>query len=810
MTDKARQAERPMDTAERARTCVHCGDPCGEGSVEQDGRAFCCTGCQTVYALLHDAGLGTYYSLEDRPGLKPDRARPPDRFAYLDRDSVRSRLLDFDDGHTARISFSVPQIHCSSCIWLLENLHRLHGSVLSSRVDFQRRRASVAFEIDKLPFSRLVALLASIGYEPEISLTDLDQKKPDRSYRPLYGRLAVAGFCLGNVMLLSFPRYLGLDGVTEIAVSRLFDYLKILLAVPVVFYSAVEFFRPAWRGLRQRQVNMDVPISLGIAVLFIRSVHEILFLNGAGYMDSLCALVFLLLVGRLYQKKTYFSLAFERGYRSYLPIAVMRKTENREESVPLEEVMVGDTILLRNQEIIPADGILKTGHAEIDYSFVTGESTPVKAGSGDRLYAGGRQSGSTIEVEVSKEPSRSYLLQLWEETESTVQQLPTLTDLATRISRYFTPAVLALAFLAAAYWWLMEPSLAWNAATSVLIVACPCALALSSPFALGTAQRLMGRARFFLKDSAVVERLAQATALVFDKTGTITQSGVTEPEYIGAPLTDREEAMVYSLVRQSTHPLSIRLKDLLAGQAVLPAKDFREQLGQGLEGVIESHTVRVGSAEFAGLASTSGEESNLVHVAIDGTVRGHYRFANRFRPGLREVVSGLVNRLKISLISGDHEGDRGRVSEVFGPEAELRFNQSPSNKLRFVSGMVKAGEKVVMVGDGLNDAGALKAATVGLTVVEDDTAFTPASDGVLSARSFRRLPQLLALSRDTTAVIRISFGISLAYNLVGLGFAIQGLLSPVIAAVLMPASSATVVLFTTLATGYLARRRGLV
>jgi len=316
--------------------------------------------------------------------------------------------------------------------------------------------------------------------------------------------------------------------------------------------------------------------------------------------------------------------------------------------------------------------------------------------------------------------------------------------------------------------------------------------------------------RFFLKDSAVVERMASATSLVFDKTCTITQACASEPEYVGRQLDDTEKAMVLSVVRQSTHPLSIQIRELMSDSRELPTSGFSEQQGLGLQADVEGHRVKIGSAGYIGVAAPDSVESNVVYIAIDGTAIGHYRFPNRFRPGLKEVVEQLDERLRVSLISGDHEGDRTRVSDVFGPRADLRFGQSPSDKLHYVSGKVQSGERVIMVGDGLNDAGALKVATVGLTIVEDNAAFTPASDGVLSARSFRRLPQLVNLARQTVTIIRISFGISLVYNLIGLGFAVQGLLSPVIAAILMPLSSVTVVLFTTLATGYLARRQGMV
>jgi Cu+-exporting ATPase len=591
------------------------------------------------------------------------------------------------------------------------------------------------------------------------------------------------------------------------AESYLFDYLKLILSLPVVFYGAWDFFKPAVLGLRGKQINMDVPISLGIVILFVRSAWEVVILNEAGYFDSLCALVFLLLIGRLYQKKTYSSLTFDRDYRSYLPIAVRRVEKDGDHSVPLDDIEVGDRLLIRNRELIPADAVLRSGEARIDYSFVTGESAPVAVKAGDRLFAGGRQVGATIELEVLKSPSRSYLLQLWEQTEAAVKRQPQIASLATRMSQWFTPAIVILAVGAGLVWSAIDSTKAWTVVTSVLIVACPCALALSSPFALGTAQRLIGRAGFFLRDSSVVESLARATSIVFDKTGTITRSDSIHPVWSGAPLSPTQRAAVYTLVRQSTHPLSERLSGYLKDCEQLSLKSFVEETGRGLEGVMNGQTVRVGSARWTGAEVESQTETNTVYVAFDGEVVGHFDFASPFRSGLKEVIAGLQRRFRVSLLSGDTDKDRRRVEAFFGSEADLHFGQSPYQKLDYVDRRVRGGDQVVMIGDGLNDAGALRAASVGLTVVEDESGFTPASDGVISAGSFERLPHIISLATDTISIIKASFVISILYNTLGLGFALSGQLSPVIAAILMPASSVTVVLFTTLTTGFLARRR---
>ncbi|MCK5124673.1 MAG: heavy metal translocating P-type ATPase metal-binding domain-containing protein [candidate division Zixibacteria bacterium] len=789
--------------------CVHCGDPCGVGSLRDKELYFCCNGCRAVYYLLNDHNLDDYYSIEDKPGLKPNQLGAQDRFSYLDQESIRDKMLDYNDGKVARISFSVPQIHCSSCIWLLENLYKINESVLSSRVDFQRRLLSVTFSIKDLSLKNLVLLLTSIGYEPEIRSSSLDKKPKDTSHRTLYARLAVAGFSFGNIMLLSFPEYLGFESSVAEANSYAFAWAKILLALPVVAYSAASFFRPAIKSIQQKHINMDVPVSIGIIILFTRSLYEIIILNQAGYMDSLCALVFLLLIGRLYQSKTYFSMIFSRDYRSFLPISVMVKNKTKTSSMPIDELEEGNRILIRNQEVIPADSILIAGEGKIDYSFVTGESVPVSVNSGEKIYAGGRQIGLSIELDVIKKPSRSYLMELWEQTSKVVEKQQSISTLTNRISAYFTPAILGLALLTALFWLISDPSKALNSATAVLIIACPCALALASPFTLGTAQRIMGRANLFLRDSKVVENMARLTSVVFDKTGTITQSGASEPVFIGTELTSEQKSMIYSMVRQSTHPLSILLSDMLAGSDIILLKNFNEQKGQGLEAEIDGRQVRVGSYHWAGAEGNAILDSTSVFISIDDDILGYYRIANLFRKGLPEVITSIISDYSTALLSGDNDSEKKRLSVIFGSEKNLFFNKVPYDKLSYVSSKIDAGEKVGMIGDGLNDAGALKAATVGITIAEKGSTFSPACDGILMAPSFRLLPQFLKFSKDCIRIIIISFAISFLYNAIGLAFAIQGTLSPVIAAVLMPASSVTVVLFTTLATAVMAKKRGL-
>ena len=533
--------------------------------------------------------------------------------------------------------------------------------------------------------------------------------------------------------------------------------------------------------------------------------------NRPGYIDSFCGLVFFLLIGRLYQQKTYASLSFDHDYRAYFPVAVIRRTADGDATVPMDQLVVGDRILIRNRELIPGDGVLISGDGHIDYSFVTGESTPAEAVSGDRVFAGGRQQGAAIEIEITRTPSQSYLMQLWSSDPSESPVRPTAATLATRVSRVFTPVVLGVAAIAALVWLYLEPSRSLNAATAVLIIACPCALALSTPFALGTAQRLFGFNKCFLRHPEVIEQLARGNHIVFDKTGTITQTGEQVPEFVGDQLSAHQRSLIRSLTRHSTHPLSLAITHSLTDSATLTVDDFVEEAGQGIAGRIDGHELRLGSASWVGVAAFgTGKVGSRSFVTLDGRLIGFFELANAYRPTLKTVVAKLKQFGRLSVLSGDTDSERSRIGTLFGHDSDIRFEQLPKDKLSFVQARSASGETVVMIGDGLNDAGALRAAAVGIAISEAAGSFSPACDAILDADQFGRLPDFFLLAKSSLTIIKISFILSFLYNLIGLGFAVSGTLSPVVAALLMPASSVTVVLFTTAAVTLRARQLELV
>ncbi len=795
--------------------CFHCGEDCADEATTQEGKHFCCRGCQTVHDILSGSGLDSYYALERTPGTSQQQSQVFARWAFLDLPEMQTSLLDFREGEISRVRLFVPAIHCSACIWLLEHLTQLHGGVMQSTVHFLKKEVSITFRHEALSLRALVELLQSVGYAPDISSAAPDAPE-EKKRNHLVIKIGVAGFCFGNVMLLSLPDYLDADFSLSLTDRSFFGYLTFALALPVFFYAASSYFLGAIRGLHHRMLTLDVPIVLGLLTLFVRSSYEIFTQTGTGYLDSLTGLVFFLLIGQWYQNKTYQALSYDRDYASYFPMAVTRLVQQQEVTTLLKDLQVGDQLLIRHQELIPADAILLRGEARIDYSFVTGESEPVDKVSGDYLFAGGRQQGGPLVVELRKAVANSYLTELWNQDVFTTPTAAALSPLSDRVGRYFTWVILAISLATAAYWYTYDRSVLMNAVTSVLIVACPCALALSIPFTFGHALRLLGKHGLYLKNTETLEKLAKVDQVVFDKTGTITQAQPTNVPFIGEPLTSEEQSWVRAVTRASTHPLSKAIYQSLPHQPLPVLTNFREQSGQGIAAEmsvtglpatglpatglpvteIAETKIRIGSAAWVGAPLGTDTNETRVYVGIADEVRGYYRFANHYRPGFAPLMRQLQTRYSTHLLSGDQDRERANLAPYF---QQLHFQQSPMDKLEYLKKLEATGSHTLMVGDGLNDAGALKQSYVGIAVADNVHHFSPACDAILDANRLSYLDRFLRFARRSMLIVRGAFALSFFYNLVGLSFAVSGLLTPLIAAVLMPLSSVTVVGFITLA-----------
>lgn len=790
------------------QSCFHCGLLIVKNEeIDFDQKKFCCKGCKTVYEIFSVHDLTSYYEFEKSPGATPQDIQG--KYDFLDNETILTKILDFQEGNTTIVSLNIPYIHCSSCIWILENLNKIQPAISSSQVNFPEKRVRITFNSDNISLKEIVYLLSSIGYEPYISLENYEtgKKSIDRS---LTYKLGVAFFCFGNIMLLSFPEYFEIKEFWLDNYKPFFRALIFTLSLPSFLYSAKDYYISAYKSIKSKMLNIDIPIALGIIVMFIRSTFDIIMDYGPGFFDSLTGLVFFMLLGKMFQIKTYSFLSFERDFKSYFPIAVTRiNADLTEESIPVYDVEKGNRLLIRNQELLPVDGILISEKAEIDYSFVTGEADPITKTSGDKVFAGGKQIGRIIEMEVLHSVSQSYLTQLWSNEifqKKVDQKHKTITD---AISRYFTPLLLLIAFVGFGYWIFIDATTAFNVFTAVLIVACPCALALTAPFTFGNILRILGKQKFYLKNAVVIEQLAKVDTIVFDKTGTITTNKKSNITYDGITIPEEYTLYIKNVLRASNHPLSRMLYDFLPETEKITLTDFEEITGKGIQSTINNKTILLGSAAFVkGIVSGTFEnEKTAIHVKIDDTYYGKYTFENQYREGLEKLFAELAPKYQIKILSGDNDGERTHLEALLPRQTELIFNQKPEQKLEYIKRLQEQGCNVMMVGDGLNDAGALAQSNVGISISENVNVFSPACDAILDASEFSRLGYFLRLSHHSITIIKMSFTLSLLYNIVGLTYAVTGNLLPLVAAIIMPLSTITIVGFVSFMSSFYAKKK---
>ena len=787
-----------------AENCFHCGQEIEKDRIFFDEKAFCCNGCKSVYEILNANNLGNFYELNKNSGIRPDENLS--QFDYLDTPEIFEKVVDFSEGNTSVVTFKIPVIHCSSCIWLLESLQDLNTNIRYSQVNFTKKTLQVSFNQNELPLSELAKFLTNLGYKPVISLETADKKEAavDRS---LTIKVAVAGFAFGNAMMFAFPEYLNTGSSVDFWLEEFapfFRFLTFLLSIPVVVYSASDYYKSAWFGLKNKIVNIDVPIVLGILVLFFRSVYEIATNYGPGYFDTLCGLLFFMLLGKIFQKRTYSALSYDRDYKSFYPIAVTKVDfGGQQQNILLSDIKVGDRILVRNQEIIPVDAVLINGEGNIDNSFITGESATITKNPGDKIFAGGKQIGSILELEVIKTVNQSYLTQLWNKEAFRKEELG-LDTLVNQISKYFTFIILGITLLAGIYWYQIDFEKMFQVVSAILIVACPCALALSTPFTMGHIMRILGRNKMYVKDAHTIEKMAKIDTLVFDKTGTITYNKKANISFEGQEIAEFDLKNIKSLLKNSNHPLSKSLYEFLEVQdEYLPIENFKETAGKGYEATVRGKVYKIGSAKFTHQEAKSLETA--VYIERDGEFLGKYIFKNEYRDGLAEMAKELKD-YKIHVLSGDNSSEEQTLKNLIPNITEMRFSQSPEDKLEYIKHLQDQGKKVAMLGDGLNDAGALKQSNIGIAIADDTNSFTPSSDVIMNGGVLTKLHDYFALTKDAMIIVKLTFGISFLYNVVGLTAAVLGEMSPLFAAILMPLSSISVVAFTSLSTWLRSRK----
>jgi Cu+-exporting ATPase len=780
--------------------CYHCGAECDE-NIKVEDKFFCCDGCKMVFQLLDENGMCQYYDLSEMPRVSAKGVFTSDKYNYLDSVAIQDQLIQFKMADQAHVTFYLPQIHCVSCVWLLENLHKINPGIIHSQTHFEKKEIKIVYNPSKISLKELVQLLAFVGYEPMIHLGGNDWLKKKKVNKKQLFKIGVAGFCFSNIMMLSFPDYLSTSIGDLGSLRPFFVYLNLILSIPVLLYSASGFFVSAYTGLRQKWLNIDAPIALAIVVTFGRSVYEILTHTGGGYLDSMSGIVFFMLVGRWFQDKSYDSFSFDRDYTSFFPLGVTVLKEGKEINKPLSEIEKGEIVLVRTDEMVAADAQLLTEGALIDYSFVTGENAPIEVAKGATVFAGGIQKGRAIQVQVIKPVGQSYITELWNSpllnNEKNIDK-----SFVHPWSQYFTYVLFSIAFCSGMYWWMVNPHNILPAITSVLIVACPCSLLLTVTFTYGNVLRHLGKFKMYCKNSSVLEAIEKIDTIVFDKTGTLTNHEDTHLEYEGTKLSNEQAIAIYSVTRESLHPLSQLITQYFSTQNFVVNKvdKIENHIGKGTHAICNGHSIWIGSAAFLNEHGILVDNVMAgVYIGMDDTFLGVFRINHVYRKGIHEMVTRLRGKgYQIHLLSGDHPTEKNNLAQLLGADIPMLFEQSPNDKLSYIQSLQTEGHRVMMVGDGLNDAGALKKCDVGIAVTDQTHLFTPASDAILEGGMIHKLDYLLEYAQKGKRIITIIFILSIVYNLVGMYFATRAQLSPMVAAILMPISSISIVALSAL------------
>lgn len=811
--------------------CAHCGLPVPPALRSADP-AFCCSSCRTVHGILQDSGLdATYYRLKESAPAK-GRLRPPPT------GTPESLLLELDspdfletyaaplDGGLYRTELYLDGVHCAACVWLVERLPQHVEGVASARLNLTRGRLALTWHPGIIALSDIARWLARFGYpvQPRVPGGAAENRAPQgasRAEKQLLIRVGVAWALAGNVMLLAFALYGGLD-VDMTGLGGAARWLSMLLAVPAVAYGGSVFFQRAWASLRLaararslRYVHMDTPISAGILTGFAASAWATIFGQGEIWFDSITVLIAALLTARWLQLRAQ-RLAGDASDQllALLPTVARRFFDDGQtERVRANDLTAGQLVRVQPGELIPVDGTVHDGESHVGHAVLTGESRPIFVRRGTAVFAGTINETSPLTVQVARTGQQTRIGSLisWvSEPADAMHPLsgrssrPSILHAADALGGWFSISVLVLAGVSAVFWSLVDPSRAVSHVVALLVITCPCALGMATPLALAVGLGRAARRGLFIKGEAVLERATSITAVVLDKTGTITEGAMRIDAFEGAAGAMERAASVEAGLG---HPIARAFSAWADGRELSAATEVRLVPSTGVEARVAGRRVRVGRPAW--ILETATVPENLqgaaarmaaggrtpVAIEVDGALVAVASITDPVRSDARATIDWLSTRTEVWICSGDNEATTRHIAERVGvPPGRALGAASPENKKLLVERLQKLGHRVLVVGDGVNDTPALRAANIGLAVADGSAASRMAAHVYVTRPGLGAARDLVEHSGHVLHVVRRNLTFSLAYNVIGAGAALAGLVTPLFAAVAMPVSSFVVVL----------------
>lgn len=788
--------------------CAHCGLEATAGDARTvDGATYCCAGCETAARIITLSGLGGFYALPER---RASRVAPSGRsYAEFDHEAFHAAHVKALGDGLREVQFYLEGVHCASCVWLVERVPMIVPGAVRAELDVTRAVARLAWNPQAVSLSTLARALDQLGYPPHAFRGHRADEARKAEERAMLTRIGVAAAIAGNVMTIALALYSGVFSGMEREFERYFRWLSWILVTPALFWPGRTFFTSAWQALKNKRLHMDVPIALALALGYVQGAINTLRDGGPIYFDAVGTLIFLLLVGRYLQHRAQRSAADSAALLGALSPATARIVDgDAVKEVPSEAVLPGMTLDLRPGDTLAADGTVTRGSSSLDLALLTGESRPVRVGEGEKVFAGTVNLSAPLRVYVEEAGITSRLGRLLRDVEEGSRERPPVVLLADRIAGYFIAVVLVLAAVTAGIWWDTSAYFAIDSAIALLVVTCPCALAIATPLAFTVAVgRAAGRG-ILVKGAHALETLTGRGTIFLDKTGTLTEGRMVLEAYDGP---DALRGAILALERHSRHPVAAAFAEAWADVEVPDVEDYEETLGGGVRGRVQGRELMVGRPEWV-LAQITGAADvhspfdprlTPVFIAVDGELVARAGFGDPLRATAPAMVQELQRHgWRVRLLSGDAPSVVQSVAAALGiPAEDAEGGASPERKREAITA-ARAQGTVVMVGDGVNDAAAIAAATVGIAVRGGAEASMAAADVYLAKQGVGSLAELFTGARRTTSVIKRNMAVALGYNAISVAMAMMGILDPLFAAVLMPLGSVTVILATWRATTF--------
>lgn len=771
-----------------------------ETEQEENKLYFCCNGCQGVYHLLSDEGFGSFYDKSKGVSLAPPIKQYEDS-SNFNSPAFYERFVKINKDGFHEVSLIIEGIHCSACVWLNEKaLHKMDG-VIEANINFTNNKANIVWSDAHLKLSAIIDMIRAIGYNAYPYDASMQEAHANKERKEYYLRMAVAIFASMNIMWIAVAQYAGyFSGISQ-EIKTILNIAEGVLATPVLFYSGWVFFRGAYYGVKNRVVNMDLPVATGASLTYIYSIYITASQNGEAYFDSVSMIITFVLIGKFLEILSKKNVADTLDViAKHIPNVVNILKDSSIVSCKIGDVAVGDVIVVASGEKLLFDGEIIKGNGFFDESNLTGESEPIYKKTGDSVVSGTTSIDADIQYKTSKDFEHSTLSNLVQLLESAINKKPYIEQMANRLSEYFSAVILGLSFVTFFVWWLWPHSfeISFMVAISVIIIACPCALALATPVATLVGLSLGAKRGILFKEAAQLETMAKADMLILDKTGTLT---VGKPEVVKEHIISVFDVnALYALVKSSKHPVAkgllIYLEQKYAYFENLLFDEYKQIPAAGICALYQNSQILGGNYKLMlehGVTSEFSSDNTLFYVAVDNKIVAIYELQDKIKENAKEIIHAFEKKnIDVVMLTGDNENTARKVAQEIGLK-KYYAHQTPQEKADYVSKMHEDGKTVVMVGDGVNDILALARADIGIVMGSGSDIAVEISDIVLLNDSLKSLEDAFKISRTTYFLIKQNLGISLIYNAITIPLAMAGYVIPLVAAISMSVSSLLVV-----------------